>query len=433
MARAPIELESTTKGTKGYMAYLEIALEQLSRGFPTCPTESKHGVRWNQFSNPANNKSLVRVDAESYPNGNVGVVGTRGVGNLCFLDIDCMGLAERIESETGHTLPGTYTVQSSPTRAPYKRHLYFKQTECLLKHFHKRFSYKDTNDRRIDTAGRKYFHELYALKGVGRGDFVVAAGNTFVKDGVPETYTVLVDAPVQEIPDWMVGWLVAEQRKNRSETSKASRAAYEARTTNADAETYPDEQIKAYMKWRVENLVGLLTPKNRKKMSKHVVDWVERESKMLFANGEQFLSEEKNMNKIYDRIKKAPFRKGSGFDPIKVNNDEVAVSDTGALVITNLRPRRPRQVMADSLKGLRTPATSEQVRLRMGEALAEIGVTLTNSANHRKWVHRACKDADLKLMAGQWVRLRHTYSEKIPITTPLSQHTGSGTGTACDT
>jgi hypothetical protein len=62
------------------------------------------------------------------PHHNVGVVGKRGIGRHCLLDVDAPGVVERIENETRHEMPKGYRVNSSPTSKPYKTHFYFKRT-----------------------------------------------------------------------------------------------------------------------------------------------------------------------------------------------------------------------------------------------------------------------------------------------------------------
>ena len=69
------------------------------------------------------------------PHHNVGVVGKRGVGRHCFLDVDAPGVVERIEKETQHEKPQGYRVKSSPTSKPYKTHFYFKQTQYSFEKF----------------------------------------------------------------------------------------------------------------------------------------------------------------------------------------------------------------------------------------------------------------------------------------------------------
>src|SRR5690348_16844395 len=58
-------------------------------------------------------------------------------------------------------------------------------------------------------------------QGVGGGGFVVAAGccrQTVTPDGiVDEQYTVTDDAPILDVPDWLVDWVIAQYRRFRSE------------------------------------------------------------------------------------------------------------------------------------------------------------------------------------------------------------------------
>jgi hypothetical protein len=196
--------------------YLKIATEQLRRGFETCPVhpEEKHGVRWDQFIRPTTNLTMIMQHAEDYSDHNVGVVGKRGVGRLCFLDIDADGAVDQIEHETGHTIPMTYTVQSSPATKPYKRHYYFTQTQYSFTHFTKNFSRKDLTRTTLSRKNNVIHPEVYAVKGVGGGSYVVAAGCTR-SDG--EIYTVMHDVPVAPIPDWLIDWIRMEKTRQDSE------------------------------------------------------------------------------------------------------------------------------------------------------------------------------------------------------------------------
>jgi hypothetical protein len=200
-------------------SYLEIATEQLRRGFETCPVhpKEKHGVRWDQFIRPTTNLTMILQHAKDYPHHNVGVVGKRGIGRLCFLDIDADGVVEQIERETEKTLPMTYTVQSSPVHKSHKRHLYFTQTQYSFIHFRKNFSRKDMTKTTLSRNNNVIHPEVYALKGVGGGSYVVAAGCTR-NDG--EIYTVMHDVPVAPIPDWLIDWFVMDKKRQDSELAK---------------------------------------------------------------------------------------------------------------------------------------------------------------------------------------------------------------------
>lgn len=365
---------------------------------------SKHGVRWNQFEHPATNLSLIRQDAESYPNGHVGVVGTRGVGNLCFLDIDAPNVIEQIETETGRKLPATYTVQSSPTKAPYKKHLYFKQTQYLLDRFPKRFSRKDFQNPSIDASGRPFGKELYALKGI-KGDLVVAAGNTFMKDDVLETYIVYCDAPVLPIPDWLTDWLQKERSQNFSETAKfkiALRAEAEI-TSTSGTWRHEDGLIKTYVKRRVEHEISRWPTNNRKKVAPLIIALLKFECENFFQCGTTFWQDEANVARVRKRIRETPFNEKTGLYKPQIQYTE-SIKSGGSLVLINHSVPKPRQVIANALKGLHTPASREQIHRRGTEALTKAGVQIPVAATYRSWVSRACKDAKLTFKGGVWVR-----------------------------
>jgi hypothetical protein len=149
----------------------------------------------------------VRKYAKYFPHHNVGVVGKRGVGRHCFLDVDAKGVVERIESETKHEMPKGYRVKSSPTSKPYKTHFYFKQTPYSFEKFGG-WEAVNSNVKDMTTLDEEGKHPtLYDLKGIGGGSLVVGAGS--VKQ-TGEVYTCIDDSPVPEIPNWLVDWLVED-------------------------------------------------------------------------------------------------------------------------------------------------------------------------------------------------------------------------------
>ena len=91
--------------------YVAIATEAINRGFKVTPVHplEKRAVLHNWNRNPTTTLSEVLQHAKDFPTHNVGIVGRRGIGNDCFLDVDTDGVVERIESETGQTIPLTYT------------------------------------------------------------------------------------------------------------------------------------------------------------------------------------------------------------------------------------------------------------------------------------------------------------------------------------
>lgn len=105
----------------GSADYVAIATEALDRGFRITPVHpmEKRGVLYNWNRQPTTTLSEVLQQAKDFPYHNVGIVGRRGVGNHCFLDIDAKGAVERIEQETGQKMPVTYTRSVRDGRGSY--------------------------------------------------------------------------------------------------------------------------------------------------------------------------------------------------------------------------------------------------------------------------------------------------------------------------
>jgi hypothetical protein len=171
--------------------------------------------------------SIVELNKLSkyFPHHNVGCVGISGyrtdntgedVGNDCFLDIDAQGELERIQRETGQTMPRTYTVCSRPDTAKFKRHFYFRQTPYSIRRFGKNPTNIQVKDMtRFDEKGNHPV--LYDMRGIGGAAFVVAAGSVR-NDG--QVYTVVDDSPIAIIPNWLVDWLLADKARYKEEANR---------------------------------------------------------------------------------------------------------------------------------------------------------------------------------------------------------------------
>lgn len=112
--------------------FVAIAIPLVERGFRVTPVhpETKMGVmkNWQKFQ--LITPEMVQEYAKYFPHRNVGIVGKRGVGRHCFLDVDAPGVVERIENETCQTMPKGYRVKSSPNSKPYKTHFYLFPVAC---------------------------------------------------------------------------------------------------------------------------------------------------------------------------------------------------------------------------------------------------------------------------------------------------------------
>jgi hypothetical protein len=287
--------------------YLQVATTQLERGFKVVPVHplQKRGVLWNQYSNPATTLSEVIQHSKDYPNHNVGIVGRRGIGNYCFLDIDAPGVFERIEQETGQQLPITYTVSSRPQSAPWKKHFYFKQTQYSISRLRKEANRKDTTKWVTSgNTGLQMHPTEYDVKGVGGGGLVVAAGSVR-QDG--EIYTVVNDVPVVDIPDWLVNWLVEDLSKYRSVCAKerhhralAVAAIPEseraARQGMADGSAFDisESDIYAFLNWRALQFASMGT--EGEALEKVLMQQVEK----FCAGGKKFVESEDGKRKVHE-------------------------------------------------------------------------------------------------------------------------------------
>jgi hypothetical protein len=220
-----------TQPQKNLTDYLAVATEWHRRGFFTTPVKpmAKH-PRLNEYNKkPAKNLSVAMQHAFDYPHDDVGLVSTRGAGHFFWLDIDHQSVEDRIFRATGRRLPKTLTTLSRPVTAPWKKHLCFRQTAYSVSQW--RTEMTGIRDFTMPKDADGKVPNLFDVKGVGGGGFVVAAGcwrqiqtDTGVID---EMYTLEdKDAPVIDVPDWLVDWVIKNYRKFRSED--AVRRAAEA-------------------------------------------------------------------------------------------------------------------------------------------------------------------------------------------------------------
>ena len=164
-----------------------------------------------------------------HPDDKVGVFLIRGVGLPFVWDIDADGVLERMERETGRTLPRTRIVQSRPKSKPYKKHVYLIQTEYSLR----MFGSKNKNVQIVSENGK--FETIYDLKGIGGAAQVVAEGSVR-EDGSDEKYAAMdADAEIVPIPDWLVDWLVEDARKRKSEVDRARYQKKLARESSSES------------------------------------------------------------------------------------------------------------------------------------------------------------------------------------------------------
>jgi hypothetical protein len=159
-----------------------------ARGFTwIVPVDDKAPLRraWLKY-NVTKTETELNLMAAEFPHRDVGIVLKGHAGSIFVWDIDKEGVIERMERETGKSLPETYIVQSRPETAPYKRHVYLRQTPFFASQFQKQMNAGD-----------------YDLKGFGGGQ-VVAEGCVRKDTGEIRKGNGLT---VCDIPDWLTDWL----------------------------------------------------------------------------------------------------------------------------------------------------------------------------------------------------------------------------------
>ena len=345
---------------------------------------------------------------------NVGVVGRRGVGNHCFLDIDADGVIERIEAETGKSMPLTYTVQSRPASAPWKKHFYFLQTSYSVSRIRTEANRKDTTKWvTSENTGAQMHPTMYDLKGVGGGGLVVAAGS-IRKDG--ELYTVFDDSPVIDFPNWLVDWLVQDIHKYWSDCAKErhQRATKIAALSEPEKAALkeagddhgfdiPEADIFLFLNWRASTFASL--GMERKTIKKVLIEQV----KKFCAGGEQFVESQSGKEQIH----KAAFNSS-----LKIGNanffNRIGQKKRTALSGLTFPPEAPtrKSLLLSAMKKFPDRVTAENGYERLRKALAGTDFTLERGRSSQKAVGEARKAAGFHTEQTKegWIWVRSTQS-----------------------
>jgi len=170
--------------------FLEIATPLIQRGIPVIPVrpQSKCGVREDQFEVATTDINVVRAWNDENSAYNVGCVGTPQ--GFVILDADNPELIARIERETGHKMPQTFTVRSGGKKLP---HLYFRQNEM---------------SRAI---GNKKASGWFDLQSANK--YVVGPGSVLEDGG---TYDVIDESLIADFPDWLAYWILDNADETKS-------------------------------------------------------------------------------------------------------------------------------------------------------------------------------------------------------------------------
>jgi hypothetical protein len=184
--------------------FFTVAMAARARGFGVTPLRDKRPIlhAWNR--QPLRTETEIRTAAKEYPKCDVGLVLKREVGEPFAIDVDVPGVVERMEQETGNTLPETYMVWTKPETAPYKRHIFFRHT----RYSHSVFD-KNVNAGEYDLIGTG----TRALQVVSEGCVRPDTGEVRTGNGLP----------IADCPDWLADWLVSDSKRLRNERAASER------------------------------------------------------------------------------------------------------------------------------------------------------------------------------------------------------------------
>jgi hypothetical protein len=341
--------------------YYTIAMPLHKKGFavwPVKPEPEKAGeYGWNNLAYYAD-EIVHRCLAKKFPNHNAAVISKRGVGNLMFLDIDCDGVIERIEEETGRKTSGiTFSVCTRPQSASHKQHFYFRQTAYSVKKWRTENNVRDVSKWVPDKNGNPSHPTLFDLKGIGGGGYVVAPGSVRANG---EAYTVIDDLPVIDVPDWLVDWLAKEitrwnSDKRREQQEHAAKVAGLSRTEqsalrkagDASGFKYPGSEIFPFMNWRAAILARNAVSK--KNIQRQIIEELNRD----FAGGRAFTDSEDGKTKIHGMVasKKLGVCNWGWVGPKKkatlVEGSKITAPQTRPKLLVACMKKFPRSVGAD--------------------------------------------------------------------------------------
>jgi hypothetical protein len=177
--------------------FKDLALPLAARGIPVIPVNpfaKDCYLPGGEERGTTDTDRILAWDREN-PSYNVGCLGTQD--GITVLDCDIPGLMTRIELETGHKLPSTFTVKSAGKGCA---HLYFKQTDV---------------SRRL---GNKKGDGLFDLR--GHNHYVVGPGSQLkLADGSVKEYRIWRDAPIAPFPDWLEEWIIKNSSSKKSGTA----------------------------------------------------------------------------------------------------------------------------------------------------------------------------------------------------------------------
>jgi hypothetical protein len=195
-AKQKVEAQLGTVATREQTPFERRAAILTARGIPVAPLPPRTKIaalkNWEVLAtSDAGSLSALNPD----PDGNTAAVARAEIGGFCFFEVDKPNFHKQIEQETRQKFPTTFIVSSSPGKG--RGHFYFLHTEKSI---------ALGNAQAADSEG-----EIWSF----RGDRRYVVGPQSVKDA-GEVYTVINDAPIVEIPDWLVEYCAKSKVEKKS-------------------------------------------------------------------------------------------------------------------------------------------------------------------------------------------------------------------------
>jgi hypothetical protein len=204
------ELETTPAAETEHTTFYDRALPMLDRGWSVIRLGEKSKIasdaKWQELAT-TDSDQVYKWDVAS-PRSNCGLVA-KPDGNWAF-EVDDANVIGRIEAETGHTMPETLTVMSSPG----KKHFHFKQSDASRE-----------MGNVAQTAECPYSARV-------NNGYVLSPFSIHPKTGKP--YEIVSNAEIVEAPEWLILWLKAKKiDKKKSTTVDANVSVIEGGRNNS--------------------------------------------------------------------------------------------------------------------------------------------------------------------------------------------------------
>lgn len=171
--------------------FKDVAIALVARNIPVIPLRPRTKIAFLEKWEQKATTDLKQIEAwdEAYPDANCGSVALAKPDSIWILELDSQEALQRINAETGKTIPPTFAVRSSPGRG----HFYFRQTPASLAMGNIAQSYVKHTDwsARVD---RQY---------------VVSPGSIHPSTGLP--YELRSTAELAEGPQWLIDWLLSQR------------------------------------------------------------------------------------------------------------------------------------------------------------------------------------------------------------------------------